>query len=58
MALIVLVTNCFSLALMSPRLKPRNVKPFTFDIPIFLDAPYVLFALGTCFSYHNLDWTT
>jgi hypothetical protein len=46
LALIVLATNCVSLALMRPRLKPGTVKPFAIKISIFLDSPYVLFVLG------------
>jgi hypothetical protein len=34
------------LALMRPRRKPGAVKPFSIDISIFLDAPYMLFVLG------------
>ena len=31
---------------MRPRLKPGTVKPFKFNLSIFLDSPYILFVLG------------
>jgi len=49
LALIVLVTNCTSLALMRPRVKPGTAKPFTINLAVFFDSPYVLFVLGMLF---------
>jgi hypothetical protein len=58
LAMVVLASNGTSLVLMHPRLRQGMSKPFTFNISIFLDSPYVLFVLGTrFFSYYQLDRT-
>jgi hypothetical protein len=49
LSMVVLATNGTSLILMHPRLGRATSKPFTFNISIFLDSPYVLFVLGMCF---------
>jgi len=46
LSMVVLATNGTSLVLMHPRLKQGLSKPFTFNISMFLDSPYVLFVLG------------
>jgi hypothetical protein len=49
LALIVLATNCISLALLRSRAKPGTVKAFRIRISIFLESPYLLFVLGMRF---------
>jgi hypothetical protein len=46
LSMVVLTANGASLVLMRPRLRQGMSKPFTFNISIFLDSPYVLFVLG------------
>src|SRR4051812_22017020 len=50
LSMVVLASNGTSLVLMRPRLKKGVSKPFTFNVSIFLDSPYVLFVLGMPFS--------
>jgi hypothetical protein len=54
LAMVVLATNGTSFVLMHPRLRQGLSKPFTFNIAMFLDSPYVLFVLGMYF-FRNLD---
>jgi hypothetical protein len=49
LALIVLATNCISLALMRPHVKLGSVKAFKIRISMFLESPYLLFVLGMRF---------
>ena len=58
LSMVVLATNGTSLVLMHPRLKQGLSKPFTFNISMFLDSPYVLFVLGMCFFRSPLDSLT
>jgi hypothetical protein len=49
LSMVVLATNGTSMVLMRPRLRQGTSKPFTFNISMFLDSPYVLFVLGMRF---------
>lgn len=45
LSMVVLTANGTSLVLMRPRITQGMSKPFTFNISMFLDSPYVLFVL-------------
>ena len=57
LSMVVLASNGTSLVLMRPRLRQGTSKPFTFNISMFLDSPYILFVLGMRFFVPLIDRT-